>query len=365
MKYRGKNTAQPRTSSQLGRLGVVALSVVLTSSACSAPAATDNDHGLRGSLVGVGNSSMTGLVAAWHEAWRGPNPAVSVAFSPDGGTVGLDALAREQTHFATTTIPASVELPATSEQLCGQAGPLVLPTALLPVGVAYNLPGIQDVRLSASILAGIFQKQITRWNDPRLVRENPGLPLPDIEVKPLLSNKDKDVTEAVTEYLSQEAGTDWAHGVSTEWPGEIEVQDKTGPLALDDTVGGLAVLDRGIIGSRYSTASLQFDGAYQSFSPDSVLAAIEAGETVRVGPGALKQELDGKAGYALAVREHVVLCREYGQAETAELVSSWGQAIFSETGQRNANVFASALPPNRKTSAEARELVATIVEGTE
>jgi hypothetical protein len=136
-------------------------------------------------------------------------------------------------------------------------------------------------------------------------------------------------------------------------------------LELDATVGGLAVLDRGIIGSRFSTAALQFKGSYQSFSPDSVLAAIEAGETIQVAPGALEQQLDGQAGYALAVMEYVVLCREYTEEETAKLVSSWGQAIFSETGQRNANIFASALPPNRKTSAQAKELVTKIAEGTE
>jgi len=365
VKYRDKNPAQPRTASQLGRFGVIAWSIVLTGSACSAPAAIDTNYGLRGSLVGVGNSSMSGLVSAWNEAWRGPNPAVSVAFSPDGGSVGLDALAREQTHFATTTMPGSVELPASSGQLCGQSGPLILPAALLPVGVAYNLPGIRSVRLNAAILAGMIEKKITRWNDPLIVQENPGTPLPDLEVKPLLSDKDKDVTEAVTEYLSQEAGGEWAHGITTEWPDTVDIQDKTKPLELDNTVGGLAVLDRGIIGSRYSTASLQFDGSYQSFSPDSVLAAIEAGETTLRGPGALEQELDGQAGYALAVKEYVVFCREYSHKQTAELVSSWGQAVFSETGQRNANIFASALPPSRKTTEQAKELVADIAEGTE
>ncbi|MET4143275.1 phosphate transport system substrate-binding protein [Arthrobacter sp. UYCo732] len=308
---------------------------------------------------------MSGLVAAWQEAWRGPNPAVNIAFSPDGGKVGVDALAREQAHFATTTMPGSVELPPTSQPVCGQAGPLVLPAAVLPVGVAYNLPGVRSVRLTAGILANIFLKKVTKWNDPQIVRENPDTSLPDLEIKPLLSDKDEDVTEAVTAYLSREASSAWSPGVSSRWPDVVDVQDKTKPLELDTTVGGLAVLDRGIIGSRFSTVALQFDGSYQSFSPDSVLAAIEAGETNQVAPGALEQQLDGQAGYALAVMEYVVLCREYAEEETAKLASSWGQAIFSETGQRNANIFASALPPNRKTSEQAKELVTEIAEGTE
>lgn len=356
-------------TSPLGLCGTVALAILLTTSACSAPKAAVSDGGLRGTLVGVGNSSMGGLVAAWQEGWRGEYPAVSVAFSPDGGATGIDALAREQSHFATSTRPGSVDLPAASGQLCGPAGPLILPAAVLPVGVAYNLPGIRNLKLSASILSDILLKKITTWNDPRIVEENPGAELPDVEITPLLSDEDQDVTETVTEYLSDEASKEWTYGVSDEWPESVDAATKTKPIALtsklDDTVGGLAVFERGIIGSRFSTASLQFKGSYQSFSPDSVLAAIEAGNTAGGESGALEQELDGQAGYALAVKEYVVFCREYSQAETARLVSSWGQAIFSETGQRNANIFASALPPNRKTSDQAKKLIAEIVEGTE
>ncbi|WP_079597243.1 substrate-binding domain-containing protein [Arthrobacter sp. P2b] len=369
MKRRDKKITQPRITSPLGLCGIAVLATVLTTTACTAPPPAVSDDALRGSLVGVGNGSMSALVAAWQEGWRGPNPAVSVAFSPDGGTTGIDALAREQTHFATSTMPGSVELPASSGQLCGPSGPLILPAAVLPVGVAYNLPGIRNVKLNAGILSGILLREITRWNDPRIAQENPGLDLPDIEITPLLSDDDQDVTEAVTEYLSKEAGSEWGFGISAEWPESVDVKVDTKPIAiasdLDDTVGGLAVFERGIIGSRFSTASLQFDGTYQSFSPDSVLAAIEAGNTASTAPGALEQELDGKAGYALAVKEYVVLCREYPHVEIAKLVSSWGEAIFSETGQRNANIFASALPPNSKTSDQAKKLIAAIVEGTE
>lgn len=368
MKLRVKKITQPRTTSPLGLCGTAFLAVALTTSACSAPPAV-SDGGVRGALVGVGNSSMSALVAAWQEGWRGQNPAVSVSFSPDGGATGLDALAREQTHFATSTMPGSVELPASSGQLCGASGPIILPAAVLPVGVAYNLPGIRNVKLNAGILSGILLKKITKWNDPRIVQENPGLEMPDIEIAPLLSDEDQDVTEAVTEYLSSEASNEWKYGVSAEWPESVDVETKTKPIGLtsklDDTVGGLAVFERGIIGSRFSTASLQFNGSYQSFSPDSVLAAIEAGNTATMESGALEQELDGQAGYALAVKEYVVFCREYKHEETAKLVSSWGQAIFSETGQRNANIFASALPPNSRTSDQAKKLIAEIVEGTE
>lgn len=369
MKRRVKKITRPRTRSPLGLSGTAVLAVVLTTSACSAPPAAISDGGLRGTLVGVGNSSMSALVAAWQEGWRNQNAAVSVAFSPDGGATGLDALAREQTHFATATMPGSIELPASSGRLCGPSGALILPAAVLPVGVAYNLPGVRNVKLTASILSDILLKKITRWDDSRIVKENPELELPSVEITPLLSDEDPDVTEAVTEYLSNEASADWKYGVADEWPESVDIEARKKPIELtsrlDDTVGGLAVFDRGIIGSRFSTASLQFKGSYQSFSPDSVLAAIEAGDAAASGSGALEQKLDGQAGYALAVKEYIVFCREYPQPETAKLVSSWGQAIFSETGQRNANIFASALPPNSKTSDQAKKLIAEIVEGTE
>lgn len=55
--------------------------------------------------------------------------------------------------------------------MCGEV--LELPVYISPIAVAYNLPGIDDLNLSAANVAGIFSGTITNWNDPAIAADNP------------------------------------------------------------------------------------------------------------------------------------------------------------------------------------------------
>lgn len=66
----------------------------------------------------------------------------------------------------------------------GRPDPLLAPISASALGFVYNLRDqrtgkrIQDLKLSASLLAQIFTGQILRWNDPRIAALNPGYNLP-------------------------------------------------------------------------------------------------------------------------------------------------------------------------------------------
>jgi len=48
-----------------------------------------------------------------------------------------------------------------------------VPVVAAPVAVIYNVPGVDEqVNLSPSIIAGIFSRKITMWNDPLIKKEN-------------------------------------------------------------------------------------------------------------------------------------------------------------------------------------------------
>lgn len=48
-----------------------------------------------------------------------------------------------------------------------------IPTCLGAVVVAYNLPGVDGIKLTGDQLADIFLGKITKWNDPRLKTNTP------------------------------------------------------------------------------------------------------------------------------------------------------------------------------------------------
>ena len=57
-------------------------------------------------------------------------------------------------------------------------GPLLtIPTTMGAVAIVYSLPyiGKTQLKLTGDVLAKIYLKQITKWNDPAIVALNPGM----------------------------------------------------------------------------------------------------------------------------------------------------------------------------------------------
>ena len=69
--------------------------------------------------------------------------------------------------------------------------------------VAYNLPGVSTLNLSGSSLAGVFLGTITKWSDPAIAKDNPGIKLPDTAIA-VASRSDGSGTNYVfTDYLAK------------------------------------------------------------------------------------------------------------------------------------------------------------------
>jgi phosphate transport system substrate-binding protein len=53
------------------------------------------------------------------------------------------------------------------------------------------------------VLADIYLKKVTKWNDPKIGALNPGIGLPDKEISPVRRNDSSGTTSIFTEYLSK------------------------------------------------------------------------------------------------------------------------------------------------------------------
>jgi phosphate transport system substrate-binding protein len=94
------------------------------------------------------------------------------------------------------------------------------------VAPVYNLPGIPTgtLKMSPDVLADIYLKNITRWNDPRLVVLNPDLELPDRAIAVVHRSDGSGTTFVFTHYLSQ-VSEEWesrvGYATSVAWPGDV------------------------------------------------------------------------------------------------------------------------------------------------
>ena len=95
-----------------------------------------------------------------------------------GSMAGLRMLTSGTNSFA------AIDIPISEDQLSSASGRLlqfpVTVTAVVPV---YNLGEVQEMRFSSSTLASIFLGRITKWDDPAIASENPGLNLPGMDIK--------------------------------------------------------------------------------------------------------------------------------------------------------------------------------------
>lgn len=334
----------------------------LSLSAC----ATTPPGTVQGALTGIGSNAAQGAVSAWGLAWGGAVKGTSVSYSPDGSAAGLKAFQDGQAHFAVSSAPLTEQEATSVRGMCTSDGAVSVAAGVLPVGVAIKIKGVNDVVLDAPTLAAILQGEITRWNDPRITGLNTGTELPDLEITVIAPEGPSDTVRPVNDYLNGEAGVAWDPDSPDSWPSTVIGQVSSPPLdladKLDDTNGGLSILDGSIIGNRFTAAQLVFDGKPRRLQASSVVDAVTTGE-VDSSPRGVVQKLDGASGYALGTVLYVHMCREYSEPALTRLSRSLGQSLLSEDAQKNANAFAFVMSPSRTAVSEARALIGTNGDG--
>lgn len=350
-------------SRRITRLKALALlSTLLSVASCS----TTPPGTIQGTLIGIGSKSGQGAVSAWGLAWRDTVKGTSVSYSPDGSAAGIKAFRDGQAHFAVGSAPLPEDEASTVRGMCTSDGALSLAAGVLPVGVATNIEGVNEVVLDAPVLAAILRGEVKRWNDPLLVALNPQTTMPDMAITVLVEKGPSDTARSVNDYLGQEDGTNWKMDAADAWPSDVVGQKASPPLALanelDETDGGLSVLDGSIIGNRFVAAQLVFGGKTRTLGASSVVDAVSTGR-VEATERAVTQSLDGQSGYALATVIYLHICREYSEEALSRLAGSFGESVLGDEAQKNANAFAFVMSPSKKAVTEGMALISAMGGG--
>jgi phosphate transport system substrate-binding protein len=80
-------------------------------------------------------------------------------------------------------------------------GVILLPATAGGVVLAYNLPGVPNLKLTRAAYSGIFLGAITSWNDPRIAASNPGVKLPRLTIATVVRQDASGTTFAFTHHL--------------------------------------------------------------------------------------------------------------------------------------------------------------------
>lgn len=157
-----------------------------------------------------------------------------------------------------------------------------IPTCLGAVVIAYNLPGVEEIKLTNELLEGIFMGKITKWNDEKIKANNPDINLPDKNITVVHRSDGSGTTYIFSDFMSKVSDvwkTEVGKGKSLKWPCGIGAKGNPGVAGtIKQTPGTI-----GYIGFEYAFAQkipvalLQNRaGNYIKPSVESISAAAKA-----------------------------------------------------------------------------------------
>ena len=194
-------------------------------------------------LNGTGSSFQTPFQQAAIEAFQKSHPNITLNYAGGGSGRGRQQLADEVVDFAGTDAAYH------AEDLGKVKGGTILyfPLLLGPITISYNLAGVLGLRLSPDTIAKIFQREITKWNGPAIVAENPGVKLPATDIVVARRADGSGTTENFTKYLEAAAPGTWKlrTGATVEWPHDTMAGPGNGGVAqiVKSTSGAVGYVD--------------------------------------------------------------------------------------------------------------------------
>jgi phosphate transport system substrate-binding protein len=226
-------------------------------------------------LTGAGASFPSELYAKWFEAYRKIDPSVQFIYQPSGSTAGQNELVDQVVDFGASDAPMSDE---TMARATGQI--LHLPTVMGAVVISYNLPGIETLRFDGPTLANIFLGKITTWDDPAIIRQNPGVKLPDRDITVVHRSDASGTSYIFTDYLSA-VSPEWKSRVgknaTLNWPVGLGANGNEGLSArVEETPSSIGYFDLAYV-PRKQMAFAQIknrDGYYVEASLNSMTDAL-------------------------------------------------------------------------------------------
>jgi phosphate transport system substrate-binding protein len=176
-------------------LAISAAATVLAAALVAAPA---NASGV--SIAGKGSSFANSMLQACTAAYT-KNTAT---YTSTGSGTGRSEFAAGNVQWAATDVPYTSGFPTQRYE--------TIPLFGGPIAFAYSAVGVGNgLQLTPVIISKILKGQITKWNDPSIVKANPRSKLPNKTIKVAYRASGSGTNSNLTNYLSQTVGG-WTAG---------------------------------------------------------------------------------------------------------------------------------------------------------
>ncbi|WP_336605949.1 phosphate ABC transporter substrate-binding protein PstS [Streptomyces sp. BA2] len=321
----------------------------------------------KGQVSGSGSTAQQNAMKYWIKQYQRACPGVQIAYNPLGSGAGGAQFLRGATAFGGSDSALKPDQIQQSKEVCPGGRAIDLPMVGGPIAIGYDVPGVDDLVLDAPTLAKIFDKRITRWDDPEIQELNPGAKLPSIPVRPVHRSDDSGTTQNFQAYLAGAAPEVWSYPAEKSWQGRGgESASGSSGVASEVTSGFGAI---GYFELSFAAAShiktVSIDtGAPEPVVPtpqtasDGIAAAQVAGRgkdmTLK-----FRYRTSAPGAYPISLVTYEIVCDKGNQKETLPALKSFLTYTASEEGQKHlSRIHYAPLP--RSLADQVRHVVRTL-----
>lgn len=212
---------------------------------------------------------------------------------------------------------------------------LYFPILLGAISITYNVDGIDKLQLSPATLAKIFQREITKWNDPAIAADNPGATLPASSIVVVHRADGSGTTDNFTRYLDGASGGAWKlkSGSTVEWPADTQAGQGNGGVAqiVKSTAGAIGYVDLSdakASGLKYANIKNRA-GKYIEPTADSTSAA---GAGIEVEDNLTFSSLDAKgdAAYPITYQSWVIVYAKQSNKAKGDALKAYLRYLLTD-----------------------------------
>jgi phosphate transport system substrate-binding protein len=182
-------------------------------------------------LNGAGATFPYPVYSKWFSEYKQSNPSVQINYQSIGSGGGI-----QQVTSGTVDFGAS-DVTMTDDQIAkAKVKVMAIPTVLGAVVPVYNVPGVnKDLNFSGDVIADIYLGKISKWNDGRIVKDNPGVSLPDKPILPVYRSEGSGTSFIFTDFLSKVSAdfkSQVGAGAAVKWPTGIGQKGNEGVAGM-------------------------------------------------------------------------------------------------------------------------------------
>jgi phosphate transport system substrate-binding protein len=192
-------------------------------------------------LSGAGSTFAYPLYAKWADSYK-TKTNIGLNYQSIGSGGGIKQIEAKTVDFGASDMPLAMDDLAKNNLM-------QFPTAMGGVVLVVNIPGLAagQLTLDGPTLGDIYLGKIAKWNDPAIVKLNPGLKLPALDIAVVHRSDGSGTTFIFTDYLSK-VNPEWKSKIGSntavDWPTGLGGKGSEGVSAVaTQTVGGIGYVE--------------------------------------------------------------------------------------------------------------------------